>query len=207
MGVVSDPFGALLTPGSPVQQSDGKKSWTELQRCVKDTRKLNSAMCNRVLSSFSFRHLQTESGRLTRLYFLGVPTSGFLVTSNTLLYVDLPPADPEAAPSQPIESQELLEAFRVPMGQSQLSREEQLLRERKRLASLGITSYDADLTTGTFVFPSCNSLFMCTDSLTDTDSFMASTFLFYLVAHQPSCYLGYFHGFFVHFSILWTEKI
>ena len=44
----------------------------------------------------------------------------------------------------------------------QLSREEQLLRERKRLGTYGITSYD--MSDGKFVFPACNSLFTCLDT-------------------------------------------
>ena len=38
------------------------------------------------------------------------------------------------------------------------------MRERKRLGSYGITSYDYVESKGRFVFPANNSLFMCEDS-------------------------------------------
>ena len=169
---IQDPFGPLIPPGSPIQ-STGKKSWTELQKCVKDTRKLNTALCNKVLTGFTFRHVQTNTGTITRLYFLGVPHTGQLTSSNTLCYVDLPSNTGTDYTLPDPEWHKLLESFRTATLQSQLSKEEQLLRERKRLGSFGITSYDVDVETGKFVFPSCNSLFMCTDTLCG-DSFMVN---------------------------------
>lgn len=44
-----------------------------------------------------------------------------------------------------------------------MSREEQLMRERKRLGTYGITSYELDPDDGLFVIPANNSLFMCRD--------------------------------------------
>lgn len=43
------------------------------------------------------------------------------------------------------------------------SREEELLRERKRLGVLGITSYDFHSESGLFLFQASNSLFHCRD--------------------------------------------
>uniref|UniRef100_A0A8C6PDH5 Dipeptidyl peptidase 9 n=1 Tax=Nothobranchius furzeri TaxID=105023 RepID=A0A8C6PDH5_NOTFU len=43
------------------------------------------------------------------------------------------------------------------------SREEELLRERKRLGAFGITSYDYHAKTGLFLFQASNSLFYCQD--------------------------------------------
>lgn len=43
------------------------------------------------------------------------------------------------------------------------SREEELLRERKRLGVFGITSYDFHSESGLFLFQASNSLFHCWD--------------------------------------------
>lgn len=47
--------------------------------------------------------------------------------------------------------------------QGAYSREEELLRERKRLGAFGITSYDYHARTGLFLFQASNSLFYCRD--------------------------------------------
>ena len=46
------------------------------------------------------------------------------------------------------------------------SKEEQLLWERKKCASWGITSYDLDPTSGRIIFPAGGSLFFCADPAT-----------------------------------------
>ncbi|KAG1668796.1 Dipeptidyl peptidase 8 [Nymphon striatum] len=43
------------------------------------------------------------------------------------------------------------------------TREELLLRERKRQATWGISSYELDTTSGRLIFPACGSLFTCID--------------------------------------------
>jgi hypothetical protein len=44
-----------------------------------------------------------------------------------------------------------------------LSREEQLLRERKRMSHSGITNYNVDLSSGNFLFPVAGSLYRFQD--------------------------------------------
>lgn len=60
--------------------------------------------------------------------------------------------------------------------QGAYSREEELLRERKRLGAFGITSYDYHAQTGLFLFQASNSLFYCQDG--GHNSFIVSTLLF-----------------------------
>ena len=45
-----------------------------------------------------------------------------------------------------------------------VSREEELQLERKRCAAFGITNYELDPKSGSFIFPAAGSLFSCTDS-------------------------------------------
>ncbi len=128
---------------------------------VRRTRKLAAALINRVPHTFTFRHIYTENGLQTRLYFLGVLPG---TRENTLLFVDIPQA---ADPSneEPLEWFPLLDSFQAMPAHGQFSKEEQLLRERKRLGSFGITSYDYDTSTSKFVFPACNSIFYCQDNI------------------------------------------
>lgn len=60
--------------------------------------------------------------------------------------------------------------------QGAYSREEELLRERKRLGAFGITSYDYHAQTGLFLFQASNSLFYCQDG--GRNSFIVSPLLF-----------------------------
>lgn len=53
------------------------------------------------------------------------------------------------------------------------SREEELLRERKRLGVFGITSYDFHSESGLFLFQASNSLFHCRDG--GKNGFMVSS--------------------------------
>ncbi|KAL5019615.1 hypothetical protein ScPMuIL_002507 [Solemya velum] len=142
----------------------GKKSWDELRQSVRDTNKLLSALANRVPSTFTFRTEQTDAGPITRLYFLGIPPKS---RDNTLLYVDVPSEPQDMVPSLPWKH--LLDSFQPGLHTSQLSREEQLLRERKRVGSFGITSYDIVENEGKIVFPACNNLFWCEDPCLNSD--------------------------------------
>lgn len=56
-----------------------------------------------------------------------------------------------------------MSAYRV-SSTKRLSREEQLLWERKRLATWGITSYEIHPDSGKLVFPAASSLYQCIDT-------------------------------------------
>ena len=158
-----DPFDLQHPPGSPqMPSSPNRKSWEELHQAVRKTRKLATAMMSRVPHTFTFRHIETADGIRTRLYFLGILPSS---RENTLLYTNVPQA--KDLLDQPLEWHPLMDAFQATPPHGQFSKEEQLLRERKRLGSFGITSYELDEKSGKFVFPACNSLFHCRDTLVD----------------------------------------
>lgn len=74
-----------------------------------------------------------------------------------MLYIWLPDASLKATPHQ-----------------GAYSREEELLRERKRLGAFGITSYDYHAQTGLFLFQASNSLFYCQDG--GNNGFIVSKF-------------------------------
>ena len=143
-----------------------KKSWSELRQEVRKTRRLASTLLNRVPNSFTFRSIRTSNGLEggVRLYYLGVPVG---TRENTLLYVDVPCSENLDGAVPELEWKLLLEGFHATPLHGRFSKEELLLRERKRVGSFGITSYDYHEASGKFVFPACNGLYMCCDRLVD----------------------------------------
>ena len=143
-----------------------KKSWSELRQEVRKTRRLASTLLNRVPNSFTFRSIRTANGQegSVRLYYLGVP---FGTRENTLLYVDVPLSGNLDGAVPELEWKLLLEGFHATPLHGRFSKEELLLRERKRVGSFGITSYDYHEASGKFVFPACNGLYMSCDRLVD----------------------------------------
>ncbi|KAI0215431.1 Dipeptidyl peptidase 9 [Lamellibrachia satsuma] len=140
------------------------KSWSELRQAVRKTRRLASTLLNRVPNTFTFRSISSSNGREVRLYYLGVPQG---MRENTLLYVDVPLNENLDGITPQLEWKLLLEAFHATPLHGKFSKEELLLRERKRVGSFGITSYDYHEASGKFVFPACNGLYMCCDRLVD----------------------------------------
>ena len=172
---------------SPLSATCHKKSWEELRHAVRKSRKHAASLLNRVPHSFTFRTVLTPTGPQIRLYFLGVPVGS---RENTLLYTDLLNEPKMQLPGEAgiqLEWKTLLESFHATPLYGKFSRVEQLLRERKRLGSFGITSYDYNEETGTFVFPACNSLFLCADTVKE-DGFVVSFICFsdrkHLQEHQ-----------------------
>ncbi|RMX59988.1 hypothetical protein pdam_00001080 [Pocillopora damicornis] len=140
-----------------------KNSWKDLQVAVKQTKSLQQSLVNRVLHSFTFCE--------NKLYFLAVP---FGSRENTIHYVDLPGQHSSANGEKendfsPLPWKPLLDSFKISRSFSGYSREEQLLRERKRLGAFGITAYDFDETCRRFMFSASSSLYTCTDWRVDEE--------------------------------------
>lgn len=125
-------------------------------------------MLNRVPHDLTFE--QTAFG--WRLYFLSVPIGH---RENTIFYVDFS-TDDAVDVEKPLVAawSSLRDAFNLATssGTAQMSREEQLLRERKRQRSIGITSYDYQRSKdgGHFAFSAANSIYVCSDPHTQTVS-------------------------------------
>lgn len=155
--MLDSPVGAT-DPVFVSENSGGAKTWGDIKTVVKDTRKLVSSLASRAPTNFQFRTQDTPYGPVTRLYFLGIPPKQ---RESTLMYVNVPSTPLSITPL--LQWCSLLESFSATLSNSgQMSREEQLLRERKRLGVFGITSYEMTKE-GRFVFPACNSLFRCCD--------------------------------------------
>ena len=143
----------------PGEGAKGRKSWKELRQVVKNAWKLQMTLANSVPHSFSFRPLcLSEKDRpYVRLYFLGVPPGG---RENTLLYVDIPSKSKEPLESHPLPCHPLL-AFQGTG--TNYTKEEQLLRERKRVGAYGITGYEYDVSSKTFTFSCGSSVYTVSD--------------------------------------------
>lgn len=151
----------------PKESREKKKSWTELKSLVNSTRRQQTSLANRVPSEFTFVQKEVGGRKATRLYFLGVPPGN---RENTLLYTDLEDAihgdGQDSEGNDELRSanwKPLLVSFRGLFFSSGFSKEEQLLRERKRLGSLGITAYEYHRPSSKFLFQACGSVFTCLD--------------------------------------------
>jgi len=137
----------MTNPGS-------KKTWSEIRQTVCDFRHRLSTVSVMSISHVSFRRLQNGK---TRVYFLSAPVNEF----ETLLYVDLP----NQSVAGQLPWQPLIESnFPSVIMSGRYSREEQLLSERKRLTTFGITSYEINSESGRIVFPAASTLFQCNDN-------------------------------------------
>ena len=142
------------------KMASGKKSWQDLRMCVQKRRRLATSLMNRVPNNFTFHHMDTQFGNSTRLYFLGVEAGK---KENALMYVNLPSHNSSDIYGHNLYPSEWEPLFQTTPHHNKFSKEEQLLRERKRLGSFGITSYDYHEPSGKFVFPARGSLFQCVD--------------------------------------------
>lgn len=139
------------------ERTNTKLSWSELKSVVTDLRRQLSTLSTMVPTTISFRSL--EDGR-TRIYFLSTPQNAW---ETTLLYADVPNIDQPM--SLRLQWQPVIESnFPSLSVGNKFSREEQLLWERKRLATWGINTYEMHNQSGKIIFPASSNLFQCVDN-------------------------------------------
>uniref|UniRef100_A0A8C7IPD2 dipeptidyl-peptidase IV n=1 Tax=Oncorhynchus kisutch TaxID=8019 RepID=A0A8C7IPD2_ONCKI len=164
-----------------------KHSWDGLRDIIHSSRKYSGMIANKAPHDFQFVQKNDESGPHShRLYYLGMSYGS---RENSLLYSEIPKKIRKEA-LLVLSWKQMLDHFQVNITyliclgvegilrheqristsagvatphQGAYSREEELLRERKRLGAFGITSYDYHSQTGLFLFQASNSLFYCQD--------------------------------------------
>uniref|UniRef100_A0A4W3K608 dipeptidyl-peptidase IV n=1 Tax=Callorhinchus milii TaxID=7868 RepID=A0A4W3K608_CALMI len=115
-----------------------KHSWDGVREIIHSSRKYPGIIINKAPHDFQFIPKHDDSGPHShRVYYLGE-----LIAAVEYLLFPLSQATPH---------------------HGMYSREEELLRERKRLGTFGITSYDYHRESGLFLFQASNSLFHCRD--------------------------------------------
>ena len=131
----------------------GRHSWTALRKIIRSSRKAQIAVACRVPHSFAFRTFPANGTRadLIRLYFLAT-TEGS--RENTICFFDIT----DAVDGDHVTAWDRILERAQTSDPTVMSREEQLLRERKRLSQFGITSFDINARTGHFVYPVCSTL-------------------------------------------------
>jgi hypothetical protein len=140
-------------------QTRKRRTWLELKSVVEKSRKIAYALNSDVPLQIKFRDYINEYGvKETRLYFL----SGTARRETTLKYVNV--KENEAVG---ILEENLLfnndPNIKGVQQQQQLTKEEQLLRERKRCSFNGITSYVLDESNGRLVFSQSSGLYYYDD--------------------------------------------
>ncbi|XP_071752396.1 dipeptidyl peptidase 9 isoform X2 [Centroberyx gerrardi] len=137
-----------------------KHSWDGLRDIIHCSRKYSGMIANKAPHDFQFVQKKDENGPHShRLYYLGMPYGS---RENSLLYSEIPKKIRKEA-LLVLSWKQMLDHFQATPHQGAYSREEELLRERKRLGAFGITSYDYHAQTGLFLFQASNSLFYCQD--------------------------------------------
>uniref|UniRef100_A0A8C2Q9J6 dipeptidyl-peptidase IV n=1 Tax=Cyprinus carpio TaxID=7962 RepID=A0A8C2Q9J6_CYPCA len=150
-----------------------KHSWDGLRDIIHGSRKYSGMIINKAPHDFQFVQKHDESGPHShRLYYLGMPYGS---RENSLLYSEIPKKIRKEA-LLVLSWKQMLDHFQVfflifcsvalttaTPHHGVYSREEELLRERKRLGVFGITSYDYHAPSGLFLFQASNSLFYCRD--------------------------------------------
>ncbi|CAL8345892.1 unnamed protein product [Merluccius merluccius] len=137
-----------------------KHSWDGLRDIIHCSRKYSGMIANKAPHDFQFVQKKDENGPHShRLYYLGMPYGS---RENSLLYSEIPKKIRKEA-LLVLSWKQMLDHFQATPHQGAYSREEELLRERKRLGAFGITSYDYHAKTGLFLFQASNSLFYCQD--------------------------------------------
>ncbi|XP_061884105.1 dipeptidyl peptidase 9-like [Entelurus aequoreus] len=141
-----------------------KHTWTDLRKIIQGSRRSLALLFSKAPHYFHFVQKDESSPHSHRLYFLGVP---FPRRENSLLYSDIPRKVRKEA-LLILAWKQLLDNFQTSHRKKTLSREEEMLRERKRLGVSGITSYDYHPSKGLFLFQANNSLYWCSDNINDS---------------------------------------
>uniref|UniRef100_H2Z5L8 Dipeptidyl peptidase 9 n=1 Tax=Ciona savignyi TaxID=51511 RepID=H2Z5L8_CIOSA len=132
-------------------------TWQEIRNCVRSSRKIHAQFAQKVPHDFIFVPLHCENStenKNVRLFFLGVPHGQ---RENTLLYVDIP-NNTDNPPDSPLEWKLVFDYFQT-LQTDKYSKEEELLRERKRLSIHGITSYQISSDHRYIMFPCGGNIF------------------------------------------------
>ena len=136
-----------------------RQTWLQLKQIVELNRKLMFNLNSDVPTSITFRE-NPENLTVNRIYFLA---NNSRTRENTLKYIDI---EPNKVYEQMTGQQLILNDYNAGMSTEkvQLTKEEQLLRERQRCAFSGITSYSLDSNSQRILFSDHSELFYYDDN-------------------------------------------
>ncbi|CAK8694929.1 dipeptidyl peptidase 9-like [Clavelina lepadiformis] len=159
---VKDTNSAANNTSTSITLNNQRSSWQDLRRSVRTSRKLHAQFANKIPHNFTFvprsnGEGESISGNESRVLFLGVLQGQ---RENTLLYIDVPTMHSPEFLDKPVEWKSALTYFQASSHSEKYSKEEELLRERKRLSVHGITSYQVSTDNSRVLFPAAGSLFV-----------------------------------------------
>ncbi|XP_024861105.1 dipeptidyl peptidase 9 isoform X2 [Kryptolebias marmoratus] len=149
---------------NPTQFQVEKHSWDGLRKIIHNSRKNTGVVINKAPHDFQFIQKDEASPHSHRIYYLGMP---YASRENALLYSDIPKKVRKDT-LLVLTWKQMLDRFQASPYHGGFSREEELLRERKRLGVSGITSYDYHRPSGLFLFQANSSLYYCRDGGNNT---------------------------------------
>uniref|UniRef100_A0A3Q3WCQ6 dipeptidyl-peptidase IV n=1 Tax=Mola mola TaxID=94237 RepID=A0A3Q3WCQ6_MOLML len=141
---------------SPTQFQVEKHTWDGLRKIIHQSRKNTGVVISKAPYDFHFVQKDEASPHSLRIYYLGG------LRGNALLYSDIPKKVHKDR-LLVLSWKQLLVPFQASPHHGGFSREEELLRERKRLGVSGITSYDYHRPSGLFLYQANSSLYYCRD--------------------------------------------
>ncbi|XP_031811221.1 dipeptidyl peptidase 8 isoform X2 [Sarcophilus harrisii] len=135
-------------------------SWSQLKKLLADTRKYHGYMMAKAPHDFMFVKKNDPDGpHSDRVYYLAMSGEN---RENTLFYSEIPKTINKAAVLM-LSWKPLLDLFQATLDYGMYSREEELLRERKRIGTIGIASYDYHPESGTFLFQAGSGIYHVKD--------------------------------------------
>uniref|UniRef100_A0A663EPU8 dipeptidyl-peptidase IV n=1 Tax=Aquila chrysaetos chrysaetos TaxID=223781 RepID=A0A663EPU8_AQUCH len=137
-----------------------RHSWSQLRKLLTDTRKYHGYMMAKAPHDFMFvKKNDPEGPHSDRIYYLAMSGEN---RENTLFYSEIPKTINKAAVLL-LSWKPLLDLFPAILDYGMYSREEELLRERKRIGTIGIASYDYHQESGTFLFQAGSGIYHVKD--------------------------------------------
>ncbi|XP_075878794.1 dipeptidyl peptidase 9-like isoform X2 [Nelusetta ayraudi] len=144
---------------NPTEFQVKQHTWDDLRKIIHNSHTNTGVVINKAPHDFQFIVMDDSSAHSHRIYYLGMP---FASRENSLLFSDIPKKIRKDILTV-LSWKHLLDHFQARPHRGCLSREEELLRERKRLDVSGITSYDFHRPSGLFLFQASSSLYYCRD--------------------------------------------
>lgn len=135
-------------------------SWSQLKKLLTDTRKYHGYMMAKAPHDFMFvKRADPDGPHSDRVYYLAMSGEN---RENTLFYSEIPKTINRAAVLM-LSWKPLLDLFQATLDYGMYSREEELLRERKRIGTVGIAAYDYHPGSGTFLFQAGSGIYHIKD--------------------------------------------
>ncbi|XP_069767937.1 dipeptidyl peptidase 8-like isoform X2 [Narcine bancroftii] len=135
-------------------------SWSRLRKLITDSRKLHGHMMAKTPHDFYFvKKNDPEGPHSDRVYYLAMSNEN---RENTLFYSEIPQTINKVT-AQLLSWNPLLDYFQSIPDYGIYCHEEELLRERKRIGTIGIASYDFHKESGMFLFQASNNIYYTMD--------------------------------------------